>query len=86
MRVVAVSNDRPADVVRFAAEESLPFPLLADPTGDVARRYGVDRGEKARRVSFLIDDRGIVRDVADDIRVSRHGADVVARVLERDTA
>ena len=41
----------------------LPFPLLADPDGEVIRRYGVwdEEGKIARPAIFVIDRAGIVR-------------------------
>jgi len=48
---------------RFAASLKLPFPLLADHGGTVAKQYGVfdeDRG-LATRGTFVIDKNGIVR-------------------------
>ena len=41
----------------------LPFPLLADPEGEVIRRYGVwdEEGKIARPAIFVLDRDGIVR-------------------------
>ena len=78
--MVAVSNDAPDAAARFAAEERIPFPVLADPSGEIARAYGVEQDELARRSSFLLDEAGRVVDRTTEVRVSRHGEDVLARV------
>jgi peroxiredoxin len=43
----------------------LPFPLLADPGGEVAKKYGVMMEDKplAKRVTFVIDKDGVVQKV-----------------------
>jgi peroxiredoxin len=40
-RVVSVSTDTPPRSKRFAKEASIPYPLLSDIDGAVARQYGV---------------------------------------------
>jgi peroxiredoxin Q/BCP len=56
-QVLGVSSDDLATHKRFAASLNLTFPLITDPGGKLASRYG--RG----RVAFLIDKNGIVRHV-----------------------
>jgi peroxiredoxin Q/BCP len=64
--VVGISPDKPAAQKKFAEDNSLTFPLLADPDHKVAESYGV-WGEKTMygkkvqgiiRSSFLIDEKG----------------------------
>ena len=57
-QVLGVSGDDVETHRRFAASLSLSFPLISDPEGTLADRYG--RG----RVAFLIDKEGVVRYVA----------------------
>lgn len=62
--VVGVSVDPPGAQARFAERCQLPFPLLSDPDGEVARSYGVlGRWGLARRVTFLLDADGSVVEV-----------------------
>lgn len=53
------------DVERLAAERDLPFPLLADPDGFFADRYGVldetPEGRRAARALFAVDQQCRVR-------------------------
>jgi len=48
----------------------------------VARKYGVlDPGGKyAQRVTFVIDDKGVLRDVIDKVDVKSHGTDLAERI------
>jgi thioredoxin-dependent peroxiredoxin len=52
---------------KFADSLKLPFPLLADPTGEVVRAYGVEMQHQGKtyadRVTFVIDADGKVTKV-----------------------
>lgn len=66
--LVGVSVDDVASHKAFAEHHSLPFPVLADPTKDTAKNYGVLTKmmgvfEIAQRDTFIIDPKG---------RVARH--------------
>jgi peroxiredoxin Q/BCP len=61
--IVGVSLDDAASHKKFAAEHGLPFTLLADPTKETAKAYGVLTKmmgvmEVAQRDTFLIDPTG----------------------------
>ncbi len=72
--VLGVSLDDAASHAAFAAKYGLPFPLLVDAGGKVARTYGVLRKlgplSFARRQTFIIDPQG---------RIARHFASVRPR-------
>ena len=78
---VGVSADKLPSQKRFAERNELSFPMLSDTTGSVLREYGV-RGFLgfARRVSFLIDPVGIVRQVYTKVSPRGH-ADEILRDL-----
>lgn len=69
---------------RFAGKYQLPFDLLADPDGSTSRKYGVLMDWKlyrmAKRVTFLVDPQGIIRQIYPDVDTSRH-AEQVLRTL-----
>lgn len=44
--VLGISPDEPAEIAKFAADQSLNFPLLSDPDNAVAKAYG-SYGEKS---------------------------------------
>lgn len=52
---VAMQHDPPASVSLFAERRRLPFGVVIDNTGDIARRYGP---VQATPTTFLIDRRG----------------------------
>jgi thioredoxin-dependent peroxiredoxin len=84
VRVYGVSLDDVQTIAAFVKAQKLAFPLLSDADGSVARKFGVlmDGRPFARRVTFVIDDRGILRLVDDKVDVTNHGRDLVARIRE----
>ena len=84
--VVGVSVDDLEHQNKFAEECSLPFPLVADPGKEIARRYGVlGAFGLARRVTFVLDKDLRVTDVVESFLPGPH----VQRVREsllRDSA
>jgi peroxiredoxin Q/BCP len=59
-QVLGVSMDDLETQKKFSDSLNLPFPLLSDPKGDVAKAYGVDGPGYAKRVTFVIDGDGSV--------------------------
>lgn len=82
--VVGISVDSRESHQQFAQKHRLPFLLLADTGGNVARRYGVlmDWGvfRMAKRVTFLIDPKGVIHRVYPDVDPGRHAAQVVSGI------
>lgn len=78
-QVVGVSLDDSASHAQFAKKYRLPFPLLADPSGEVTRSYGAltQGGRYARRYTFLIDPAGNVAKVYTSVQTSRHSVEVI---------
>ena len=78
-QVVGVSLDDSASHAQFAKKYSLPFPLLADPTGGVTRSYGAlpEGSRYARRYTFLISPVGKVAKVYTSVETSRHSVEVI---------
>lgn len=62
-RVVGISADDAATHADFKARHRLPYTLLSDRRGEVARRFGVKRvlGLVPGRETFVVDEAGIVR-------------------------
>lgn len=79
--VVGVSRDDVESHVRFAEEHQLPFPLLADTEGALAESFGLKaRLGMSPRVSFLLDDAGVIRAVYTDVDPGVHADEVLADV------
>ncbi len=88
--VLGVSTDTVASHQKFATKFSLPFPLLADETHEVAEKYGVwveknMYGKKSmgiQRATFLIDKSGKIAAAWPKVKVDGHVAEVAAKLAE----
>jgi peroxiredoxin Q/BCP len=79
--VVGISHDDVASHKDFCNEQALPFPLLADSDGAVARAFGVSSTLGFyHRMTFLIDGGGVVRRVFDPVKPATHAREVLAAV------
>jgi len=81
-QIVGVSIDSATSNAAFASKYHLPFPLLADQDGDVARRYGAYAdwfvARFARRYTFLIDPQGKIAKTYLKVDTSKHSAEIIA--------
>ena len=85
VRIVGISFDTPEDNAAFAARHQFQFPLLSDSDHSVALAYGACSGRDARhpdRVSVLVDERGMVERVYDQVDPRDHPARVLADILD----
>ena len=82
--IFGISLDSVEDQALFHGEQELNFPLLSDPDGSAAAKYGVlpEGARWTNRVTFLIDGEGVLRHVTTEVNVKEHGADLVALVRE----
>ena len=82
--IVGVSTSSGESHARFAANNELPFPLLADTDAQIAKAYGVlkKNGKTAERTTFLIDKKGAVRHVWPDVSITGHAAEILAKIEE----
>ncbi|MGL5727261.1 MAG: thioredoxin-dependent thiol peroxidase, partial [Plesiomonas sp.] len=78
--VLGISTDKPEKLSRFAEKEMLNFTLLSDEQHQVAELFGV-WGEKKfmgkvydgiHRISFLIDENGVIAHVFDSFKTKDH--------------
>ena len=84
--VVGVSPDSVKSHEKFAAQHSLPFPLIADPAKKILRAYGAwgKRNLYGRifdgvlRTTFLIDGNGIIVKIFRRPDTKAHSAQVLA--------
>ena len=81
-QIVGISVDDTASHAEFAKKYHLPFALLADRDGAVARRYGAFSDWKvvryAKRYTFLIDPQGKIAKTYLKVDTSRHSAEIIA--------
>lgn len=84
--VLGVSPDTVADVRKFKEKFDLNFPLLADTDHAVAEAYGVWREKSmfgktfwgTARTTFVIDERGRIERVYEDVRAEGHAEEVLS--------
>jgi peroxiredoxin Q/BCP len=87
--ILGVSTQDEASHRKFTEKFSLNFPLLADTDGAVGRAYGTLGGPglmsklksaagMADRVTFVIDENGVIAHVIDKPQVGRHAEEVLA--------
>ena len=81
-QVIGVSVDDQESHVKFAEKYSLPFPLLVDDKGKVAKEYGASAAlgpiKFAKRHTIIISPEGKVKKVYRSVNASRHSQEVIA--------
>ena len=76
-----MSLDDVASMKKFHTDQTLNFPLLSDPDGSAARKFGVlSKRGWANRVTFVLDEYGNVIHVDESVDVSKHGSDLASRI------
>jgi peroxiredoxin Q/BCP len=80
--LLGISYDSAGSHRRFSEQHDLPFQLVSDTTGEIARSYGVARfGGRLlplKRVTYVIDTGGIVRGVFHhEVNVEQHIEDIL---------
>lgn len=83
MQYFAASVDSVDANRKFAASLGAPYPILSDPTKEVARAYGVLAPSGfASRWTFYIGSDGRILDIDKKVSPSSHGAEVARRMRE----
>ena len=84
--ILGISVDNQESHASFAGKYGLPFPLLADGDGQVAKNYNalwpLGPIKLARRQSFIIDTDGKIAKIYRDVDPDRHSNEVI-RDLEK---
>lgn len=81
--VIGVSTDGVESHERFAANNELTFPLLADPDGKIAKAYSVLRETgRAARATFLIGRDGTILHAWPKVSITGHANDITAKLDE----
>jgi peroxiredoxin Q/BCP len=82
-----ISVDTLEDNIAFAKKEGADFPILADPTRDIATKYGVlgdysrfGLGMVANRWTFYIGPDGRILDIDKQVKPASSGEDAVAKL------
>lgn len=79
----AASVDAPDASARFAASLGLDYPILSDPTRDVAHAYGVlSASGYASRRTFYVGIDGRILAIDKSVTPASHGDDIVTKLNE----
>jgi len=80
-RVLGVSMDNTDSHKRFAEKYSLPFPLLSDGDGTIAKAYdalwSLGPLKFAKRHSFIIDPAGRIAKIYRDVQPEQHSQEII---------
>ena len=89
MAYFMISVDTLEDNTGFAKKEGADFPILADPTKEVATKYGVlgdysryGLGTVANRWTYYIGPDGKILDIDKKVKPGTSGEDAVAKLKE----
>jgi peroxiredoxin len=89
--ILGISKDPPKKHKSFKAKECLPFTLVSDESG-LCEAYGAWRektlyGKKymgIARITFLIDEAGVVRKIWDPVKAAGHAREVLDAIEAAD--
>lgn len=83
--ILGISIDSPESHAKFSGKYGLPFPLLADTDGSVARQYGVLWSfgpiRFARRRTFIVDPQGKIEKIYRKVSPGNHSREVVEDLM-----
>lgn len=80
IKVLGISGDSMSSHKKFAEKHNLSFPLLADSSKDVIRRYEANFLFFTKRISYLIDPKGKIRKAYNFVNPSKHPHQVILDV------
>ena len=77
--VLGVSVDSIGSHQKFTEKYHLPFQLVADTDQNITRTYGVlnDKSTTARRVTFLIDEQGMIIKIFQTVKPAEHPQEIL---------
>jgi peroxiredoxin Q/BCP len=80
-KVIGISIDDSFSHKKFAEKYNLPFPLLSDASGEVARRYGALNNflviKLAKRYTYLISPQGKIAKIYLSVDTSKHSQEII---------
>ena len=79
--IIGISVDDVASHKQFHEKYGLNFTILADPDKKVTEMYGVKSSlGLAKRITFVIDENGIIKKVYPDVDVAAHATEVLSLI------
>ncbi len=84
--VIGVSVDSLDTQIKFASRYGARFPLVSDRDKSISKAYGVLRGSTAQRVTFIIDENGIIMGRLSGLKNASDHADEALKRIRPPTA
>lgn len=78
IQVIGISKDSPESHTAFKEKYNLPFELLSDSDGSVAKEYGADGLLGTKRISYLIGPDGMIKKSYPKVSPAIHAEEVLA--------
>ena len=80
--IVGVSADSPESHQQFIKKYELPFTLLSDTDRKLINTYEATDGGFGKRVSFIIDPKGMIRKIYTGIECTTHAGEILKDLHE----
>ena len=85
IEIIGVSADPPEKQKKFVEKNKFPYKMLCDESHDMLKAYGVWGKKKfmgkeydgTSRVTYLIDEKGIIEKVFEKVKVKSHASDLL---------
>ncbi len=83
--ILGVSVDDVESHKKFTEKFNLPFALVADVDKKITQTYGVlsEKAPMARRVTFLIDEKGNIEKIFDPVKAAEHPGEILVALKPR---
>ena len=78
MQILGASFDSVKTNKSFADKAGFQFPLLCDPERVLGKAYGAGESGSARRISYIIDEEGVITHALSSVNTGSHAQDVLA--------
>jgi peroxiredoxin Q/BCP len=75
--IIGISKDSAVSHKKFKEKYSLPFTLLSDTEGSIAKVYGADGLLGTKRISYLIDPEGTIKKSYAKVSPATHAEEVL---------
>ena len=82
VQILGVSFDTVADNKAFAGKLGFPFPLLCDTQHVLGHAYGAGASGFASRMTYIIDEQGIITHTFSRVSPNTHAQEVLACVQQ----
>ena len=84
-KMFAISIDTVESQKKFVEEYDIPYLHLSDTQKETCKKYsGINIAGMAKRVTFIIDKNGVIKNVFRDIDVKNHGKQIVESLKKLD--